>query len=119
MQIVGINKLCTRPGCTRPADSDAANEAVVSPLTDHDPALSGAPSASRPLLREVDCLLRPNVFCREGSLITNFYSEIAAFLIGTLPIRIVLNSFRIIARATSNRHSPETIFRSNLAGAKL
>ena len=38
MQIVGINKLCTRLGCRRPAGPGAANEAEVSPLTNHQSA---------------------------------------------------------------------------------
>ncbi len=97
MQIVGINKVCSRRGCRWPAGPDTAVEAEVSPFTNHQPALSGA----------------------EGSLITNFHSQITAFLIDTLPIRIVFNSLRIIARAISNRHSPETPFRPNLTGVNL
>ena len=89
MRIVGINKLCTRLGCRGHAGPGAPNEAVMSPLTNHH------------------------------SLITNFYSQIIAFLVDTLPIRIVFSSFRISARAIYNRHSLETLYRSNFAGVNL
>ena len=97
MQIVGINKLCTRPRFGPPANSDTADEAGVLPLTNHYPALSRV----------------------ERSLITNFHSQIATFLIDTLPIRIMLNSLRITACITSNRHSPEPLCDPKFAGVNL
>jgi hypothetical protein len=97
MQIVGINKLYTRPRCRRLADLAATNEAEVSPLPNHHLALSAV----------------------EGSLITNFHSKITTILIDTLPIRIVLNSLRITACITSNRHSPEPLCHPDFAGVNL
>jgi len=97
MQIVDIKRRCTGPDRKRPAHLDTAGEAAMSPLTNHYPALSRV----------------------ERSPITNFHSQIATFLIDTLPIRSVLNSLRITACITSNRHSPEPLCDPKFAGVNL
>jgi hypothetical protein len=108
MRIVGINNLCAGPVCRRHADSGAANEAEVSALSTYQPSASG-----------VGCLVRPDAFSRIGSLITNFRSQIAAFLIVTPAIRNTFNSFSCSKSVQSNRHSPPILLSPNFAGVTL
>jgi hypothetical protein len=105
MRTVGINTLCTGPGCVQSPGSDASHEAAVSIFTNHEPALSG-----------VGFLLRSSVLCREGSLVTELLSQITAFLIVTPAIRNTFNSFSCSKSVHSNRHSPPTLLSANFAG---
>jgi hypothetical protein len=59
---------------------------------------------SRPLLT----IYHPPLSGFGGTLITNHGSLITAFLIDTLPIRIITNYFDCTVRARSNRHSSAT-----------
>jgi hypothetical protein len=108
MHIVGTKTLHTGPGCVRPAGSDASHEAAVSLLTNHEPALSG-----------VGCLLRPDVFCRKGSLVTDLLSQITPFLIVTPAIRNTFTSFPCSKIVQSNRHSLPILLSPNFAGVTL